>query len=93
MDNIVRYKGIIRDLTGVELCLHMCKLLVSDGAVTQHKAAGHGIKIVTEGMTVRGVLVGTDDYISRPTWTRALGAFYTTLGRWTTSLCVASGRC
>ena len=61
MDNIVRYKGIIRDLTGVELCLHMCKLLVSDGAVTQHKAAGHGIKIVTEGMTVKGVPVGTDD--------------------------------
>ena len=29
MDNIVRYKDIIRAQTGMELCLHKCKLLVS----------------------------------------------------------------
>ena len=67
MDNIVRYKDIIRAQTGMELCLHKCKLLVSSGVVTQQlhdKAAGHGITIVTEGMTVMGVPVGTDDYIA-----------------------------
>ena len=66
LDNIVRYKDIIRDLTRMELCLHKCRLLVSSGVVTpglREKAEAHGIKIVTEGMVVMGVPVGTDDYI------------------------------
>ena len=66
MDNIVEYAVIIEDLTGMVLCLPKCRLLVSSGVITQRlrdKAEAHGIKIVTEGMVIMGVPVGTDTFI------------------------------
>ena len=66
LDNIVGYAETIKDLTGMELCLPKCRLLVSSGVVTQRlqeKAETHGIKIVTEGMVIMGVPVGTDTFI------------------------------
>ena len=65
LDNIDHYKKIIRDLTGMELCLPKCTLLVSGGAseVVRAKAAARGIAVATEGMVVMGVPVGTDAYI------------------------------
>jgi hypothetical protein len=70
LDNIVKYKAIIKDLTGMELCLDKCRLLLGRGIITQQlrdKADQHGIKIVTEGTTVMGAPVGTDQHIhARP---------------------------
>jgi hypothetical protein len=92
LDNIVKYKVIIKDLTGMELCLDKCRLLLGRGIITQQlrdKADQHGIKIVTEGTTVMGAPVGTDQHIQadlcnrvRTTWTLS-----------STSPSTASGRC
>ncbi len=71
MCNIVRNKGIIRDLAGMELGLHKCKLLVSSGAVTQQlrdKAAGDGIKIVTEEPAAAGERRCRCPHGQRPAW-------------------------
>ena len=35
LDNIVKYKAIIKDLTGMELCLDKCRLLLGRGIITQ----------------------------------------------------------
>ena len=66
LDNIVHIAEVIEALTGMKLCIRKCKLLVSSGNVSQRlrdKAEAHGVKIATEGMTVMGVPVGTDEYI------------------------------
>ncbi len=54
----------------MELCLDKCRLLVGSGIITQqlcNKADQHGIKIVTEGTTVMGAPVGTDQHIQAST--------------------------
>ena len=67
LDSVEHYKSIIRDLTGMELCLPKCTLLVSSGnatAAVRTKAGELGITVVTEGTVVMGVPVGTDEYIA-----------------------------
>jgi hypothetical protein len=54
VDNIVKYKDIIRDPTGMELCLNTCRLLFGIGNVTQQlnshgTADQHGIKSSPRG--------------------------------------------
>ena len=93
LDNIDHYKAIIRDLTGMELCLPKCTLLVSGpvNEVVRTKAATLGISVATEGMVVMGVPVGTDAYIGASLTAHASGLlldiaaldYFTLHGQWT----------
>ncbi len=94
LNNIVKYKAIIKDLTGMELCLNKCRLLVGSGIITQQlrdKADQHGIKIVTEGTTAMGAPVGTDQHIHADLHNRVRGLlhdvdalkYFSVHGQWT----------
>jgi hypothetical protein len=67
LDHIDDYKQLIRDLTGMELCINKCTLLLSGGPPSQavrDKAADKNIAIATEGTVILGAPVGTDEYIN-----------------------------
>ena len=67
LDHIDNYKRLIRELTGMELCINKCTLLLSGGPPTQavrDKAADKNIAIATEGTVIMGAPVGTDEYIN-----------------------------
>ena len=95
LDNIELYKTIIRELTGMELCLPKCTLLASGpgpvSVAVRAKAATLGIAVATEGMVVMGVPVGTDAYIRASLTTHVSGLlldiaaldYFTLHGQWT----------
>jgi hypothetical protein len=70
LDNVDHYKAIIHNLTGMELCLPKCTLLVSSGVVVdavRAKAAVLGIAVATEGTVVMGAPVAKTT-TSREPW-------------------------
>jgi hypothetical protein len=94
LDHIDDYKRLIRELTGMELCINKCTLLLSGGPPTQavrDNAADKNIAIATEGTVIMGAPVGTDEYINTTVADRVDDLLhdlhtlkhFTTHGQWT----------